>query len=291
MKIDVFDVGHGACSAITLPTGKRIIIDCGTRSSPHWWPSIHYYGQRIEALILTNLDEDHVHDFRSVLEHLRVGTVWINPTINSQNLLIMKPDGMQDGVRAVYDYLWQPTAINLSFYFDSSRVTSFFNRYGYFTDTNNLSLATFVEYGQFCILYPGDLETAGWKALLCNPNFRALLQRVSIFVTSHHGRENGCCDEVFSLCKPWAFIISDKEMVHSTQETNNWYRQRAIGLTKRITNFWDTPETRYVFTTRNDNCMSIDIDPTGNFILSTKSGRQDSPNYLFGLSPIGIGVL
>lgn len=31
MKIDIHDVGHGACAALTGTNGARIMIDCGFR--------------------------------------------------------------------------------------------------------------------------------------------------------------------------------------------------------------------------------------------------------------------
>jgi hypothetical protein len=135
-----------------------------------------------------------------------------------------------------------------------------------------------VEYGQFCILYPGDLEEAGWKRALLNPDFRALLRRVRLFVTSHHGRESGCCADLFGpyLCNPDAFIISDKELVHDTQETTAWYGEHAKGLHKILESPWDTPETRYVFTTRRDCCISINATPNGGFVLYPKSSVQQN---------------
>jgi beta-lactamase superfamily II metal-dependent hydrolase len=283
MRIDIFDVGHGACCVITGPDGKRIMIDCGCRSDePYWWPSIHFFGQRMEALILSNLDEDHVSNFRSTWQHVTLGTIWSNPTIDVVRLRALKPDGMRDGVSAVHEYLQKPTALNLTFDLSEVAVISYYNSYGTFTNTNNLSLVTFVEYGHFSIMFPGDIEEGGWKALLLNPDFAARLRRVNIFVASHHGRENGCCAEVFShaLCNPHAFVISDKEVVHDSQETGSWYRQHARGLQKILASPWDLPETRYVFTTRTDCNMSIIVQPNGNFVLYPKSNIQKASSSL-----------
>jgi hypothetical protein len=148
--------------------------------------------------------------------------------------------------------------------------------FGAFKDTNNLSLVTFVEYGQFCIVYPGDIEEAGWKQMLLNSAFCTLLRRVNLFVTSHHGREGGCCAELFTYarCNPDAFVISDKEMAHDTQETTAWYRGHAKGLHKILESPWDAPETRYVFTTRSDCCISVNVPPDGRYILYPKSSVQ-----------------
>ena len=277
MKIDIFDVGHGACSVITCPDGKRLMIDCGSKTDPpYWWPSIQFFGETFAGLILTNLDEDHVDDFEGTLRNLHVSTVVINDTINAAGLKLIKRDGMGAGVRAVHSYLQNPTFLNLPIEMPQVALSMFRFPFGAFSDTNNLSLMTFVEYGRFCILYPGDLEEAGWKRALLNPTFRALLERVNLFVTSHHGRENGYCAELFSqgLCNPDAFVISDKEVVHDTQETTAWYREHAKGLHKILKNPWDTPETRYVFTTRSDCCISIDVPPDGAFVLSPNSRVQ-----------------
>jgi beta-lactamase superfamily II metal-dependent hydrolase len=289
VKIDIFDVGHGACSAVTAPNGTRIMVDCGHRKdSPYWWPSTHYQGQRFEALILSNLDEDHVSDFGDVWRTVPLGTVWINPTIDPASLRSMKPQGMNAGVAAVHEYLKHSSGKNLNLTFPGTIVTSFYNSFGTFTDTNNLSLVTFVHYNNFCIVYPGDVETAGWEALLKIPQFRSHLERVRVFITSHHGRENGCCDEVFRICRPDVFIISDKEKVHDTQETTDWYKQHARGIPVNSSLPWQIPETRYVFTTRSDNSITIDVNQQGGYLLTYDSGSQNRTNVclLSGLNAL-----
>jgi beta-lactamase superfamily II metal-dependent hydrolase len=56
---------------------------------------------------------------------------------------------------------------------------------------NDLSLAVVVQFGDFKILFAGDLEVTGWRRLLALPSFRHDLIGITIFVASHHGRENG----------------------------------------------------------------------------------------------------
>jgi|ERR1700734_2503553 beta-lactamase superfamily II metal-dependent hydrolase len=277
MKVDIFDVGHGACSVITCPDGRRLMVDCGSKTDPpYWWPSIQFYGESFAGLILTNLDEDHVDDFESTLKNLSVATVCINNTIDAPRLLLLKQQGMRTGVKAVHSYLQNPSCLNLVLNLPQITVSMFRLPFGAFKDTNNLSLVTFIEYGQFCILYPGDIEEAGWRQMLLNSAFCALLRRVKLFVTSHHGREGGCCAELFTyaLCSPDAFIISDKEMVHDTQETTAWYAGHAKGLHKILESPWETPETRYVFTTRSDCCISINVPTDGRYVLYPKSSVQ-----------------
>jgi len=43
---------------------------------------------------------------------------------------------------------------------------TFYNNYPKFTDTNNLSVVSFLKYAGMSIVIPGDLETSGWMQLL-----------------------------------------------------------------------------------------------------------------------------
>ena len=31
MRIEIFDVGHGHCTVLTAPNGRRMMLDCGQR--------------------------------------------------------------------------------------------------------------------------------------------------------------------------------------------------------------------------------------------------------------------
>lgn len=273
MKIDIFDVGHGGCSVITCPNGARIMVDCGLRFEPAWFPSITFKGQRMDLLVLSNLDKDHVEDLPYVCQCVSLGSIFSNPTVTAEALAGMKREhGVSDGVRRVHAILRDYGAGLIGFpaSFGDVRAWAYWNRYGLdFMDTNNLSLAIFIRYGTFTILFTGDLETAGWQALLHVPGFIADLYSVNMFVASHHGRLNGCCDDVFRTCRPDVFVVSDDERHYDSQDTTDWYRQRAYG----IRDLGRTPDPilghplRYVLTTRRDGTLSVTISPTGNFLV------------------------
>ena len=126
----------------------------------------------------------------------------------------------------------------------------FYNTYPLFTDTNNLSLVTFIHCDNFVIVFPGDLEKSGWQELLKNVSFRINLEKVNIFVASHHGRESGYYESVFKYCKPELVIISDKEIVHETQK--QLYQRHAQGFPAN-----NARTLRYVLTTRSDGMITI----------------------------------
>ena len=236
------------------------MIDTGHNDSYCWRPSRHFRGKEIEWLVISNFDEDHVSDFGNVLESCYVNTIVQNPTITSNVLYKLKNGflGMGTGIKAVYAWLQKIKNPILSVPivmpdFAGVQLSFHWNEYGNFTDTNNLSLVTFVHYGNFTILFPGDLEKAGWRELLKYKAFRNELKRVTVLVAAHHGRENGCCDEVFNFCSPRIVIISDARKQYDTQETSNWYGNRVYG--------YNTigGEKRKVLTTRKDGKITIYI--------------------------------
>ena len=288
MKIDIFDVGHGNCSLITCPNGARIMVDCGYRTDPGWFPSVTFANQFIDLLVITNLDEDHVADLPSLLNDTRIGAIFTNPSVDANALVSMKrKHGMGSGVQHALSIIncFGPGAIGqLPIQAGAVSAWAYWNRYATdFTDTNNLSLAIFVRYGAFTILFAGDLETAGWRALLRLPYFRVDLASVNVLVASHHGRVNGQCDEVFKVCRPDVVVFSDDRRQYDSQNTDAWYRARTKGVID-LTSYRDPVRgygMRHVLTTRRDGSLQINITHDGRFLVTPE--RTISRDLLAGL--------
>jgi len=275
MKVEIFDVELGQCAMIYCPPyGKKLMIDAGHKSL-RWWPSVHFARQPIELLILSNYDEDHASDIAAVRQHCGVNAISRNMTVTASRLRLMKAQGMGPGIQHVHDWIcWtEAQAGGAAVPVDLGHVSkkSYCNTYGaglgQFTDTNNLSVATFVSYGRFTILFPGDLEVAGWKQIMQQPGFQADLAQTTVLVASHHGRENGCYDELFENWRPMGVIISDAGIEHATQETEDWYAARASGCRTRA------GVNRKVFTTRRDGKITIDVDAQGQWFIETSAAR------------------
>ncbi len=265
MQIEIFNVGHGACAVVTSPNGKRMMIDCGSAPSQGWTPSGHFQGETIDILAISNYDEDHVSDFENMRNQCNISRYQLNNTITAKNLADMKAsDGMGIGIQTIHTILTSAGAGNLEDPLDLSPVNYrvYCNTFGAdFTDTNNLSLVLIIEYLGFKIVFPGDLEEAGWRKLLENQAFAQDLASTSVFVASHHGRRNGCCEDVFGICRPAIVIMSDKDKEFDSQETVPWYRDRTIGIPSGN-------QTRNVYTTRSDGGMLISIGTEGPWVIS-----------------------
>lgn len=283
MRLRVWDVEHGACVMIqhVTPTpgglvgGRLAMIDAG--DSVLWSPSLyirdHIGRNELDYLFITNADQDHMSDLQGMQDAgIAVKTLFRNPSYTGDQLRRIKLGGGP----LTSDAQWYINACgsfnqSVSEPFDHHMggitATAFWNSYPSFIDTNNLSLVVFIRYGGVTFLFPGDLERDGWLALLARPDFRALLGGVSVLMASHHGRQNGYCEELFNFFRPHAVVISDKPIVHDTQRTVPDYRAvvRDTGVVVKTTG-----KRRHVLTTRRDGWIQFDVDDAGNCFIETE---------------------
>lgn len=254
MDLKIFDVEHGACALLTCDNGTRLMIDCGHNATTGWRPGKYLRDNSISSLdmlAITNYDEDHVSGIADLCDRVNVRWLWRNTSVNAGTIRTLKSeDGMGPGVeRLVHEIEHVFTGDGASTplpNFQGVTRRGFTNSYPTFDDENNLSMAIHLDcYGKG-VMFTGDLERAGWLKLLEQQDFRTALSQTSVLIASHHGRENGCCKEVFDYCEPYFIVISDKGYMHDTQETIPFYRERAKG------GYFRGDNNRRVLTTRND---------------------------------------
>jgi beta-lactamase superfamily II metal-dependent hydrolase len=256
MKIQIFDVSHGFCAYLIADNRNVVLFDCGHNERTGFRPSQYLPRSgctAIEKFIITNYDEDHISDLCDLLDLLPIEVLTCNRSISVEQLERLKLENgpLTNNMKRLISMI---TGYSNTDYippdFSGIEHNVFYCSYPLLTDTNNLSLVSFIHYDGVGIIFPGDIEKKGWEELLKQERFRDNLRRTHFFVASHHGRENGYCEEVFRYCKPEIVIISDKEIVHETQK--NCYAKHASGIP------WNGgPERRYVLTTRSDGMITI----------------------------------
>jgi beta-lactamase superfamily II metal-dependent hydrolase len=277
MYLEVFDVEHGACALITTSNDKRVMIDCGHNSTTEWKPSTELIARGIwslDQLIVSNYDEDHVSGFPDLVGLINIKVLARNASVSSAVLRTLKSqDGMDRGIAYLCHYIDNvfnggPPAVADNDYGDTS-FTFFRNTPGIppfgFDDENNLSLVTFVTCGAHRFIFPGDMEKAGWRALLQNPLFRVYLNGVTNFVASHHGRENGYLEDVI-------YALSAHPGGHHLGQKNGLSIAGNGGsIPKPRKRFPADGGERRVLTTRRDGYMRFDVSAVTSMCLVTLS--------------------
>lgn len=282
MRIRIWDVQHGACAMVQHVTGllggRLAMIDSG--SGTHFKPSEYIrqgLGRHVlDYLFITNADQDHMSDLRG----LEDGAVHVHTLIRNPSYSGVQMHGIKllSGP-LTRDARWYVDACDMyntptEYPFDANmggiQASLFWNEYPTFTKTNDLSLVLFIKYLGFKILFPGDLEKAGWLSLLRRQDFRAELYGTNVLVASHHGRENGYCEEAFNYFTPDAVVISDKPIAHETQRGMVPDYRRLVrkgGVRVRT-----TMKDRHVLTTRRDGWIQFTVQDGGYFIDTECAG-------------------
>jgi len=263
-RIHIFDVDHGECNAIETPSGDLVLIGVGHNSSTNWRPSnwLKQRNQKPHCIVLSNLDRDHLSDLPNFEPHIRPITIKHNNFVNPdwvERKKIEESGNVDEGVQTALHWIrniYTGAAVSPNY---GMEIAYFHHSSKLFQDTNNLSVVTFISYNGVGVMFPGDLEAAGWKEFLKDQKFVNCLRHTNILVASHHGRESGYCREVFNYCAPHAVVVSDKPVMHETQN-HNLYAQHCSGLNS-------SGNPRKVLTTRNDGKITIDVPLFGNYTV------------------------
>lgn len=270
MRVEIFDVEHGFCALVTGRSGERVLIDCGHNSVTGWRPSNYLRRQPLDLLVITNYDQDHLSDFYGVWS--KIGFRWLSSNFSlappALATLKRQQGPLSPEMKALVDVLGGLGPI-VPLRLPSIRWGAFCIPFPNWSpaETNKHSLVVFMEADGINIVFPGDLPEEGWEELLSGPEFRECLKRTNIFVTSHHGREDGFCKEVFNYCSPDIVVISDGPIQFDTQRGMD-YSQYAKGITIR-------GDTYYTLTTRRFGKLTIESSIAG-FTVSASKGMTDN---------------
>lgn len=259
--LQIFDVDHGACALLTMPTGQRVLIDCG-HATDHcgksWYPGQHLASlgvKHVDLLVCTNYDEDHASGFPDLVEQgVTIGCILGNPSVLPETIIHLKSeDGMGRGIEAVANHLAARRTSGLPQtppFIPGVELRWFWNPWPYWDTESNLSLVLHLNVHGTTFLFPGDLEADGFENMLGNNNFASLMPKLNVLLAAHHGRENGKCPAAFDIygCKPQIVIISDCAKKYQSQEAVQYYYGKARG----VPNVRGFGNWRYVMTTRAD---------------------------------------
>lgn len=283
MELRIWDVEHGACAMLhhTLNgvPGRLAMIDSG--STEDWNPAACIQGPALrrnylDYLFITNADQDHMDGLQGLWDAgINVTVMHHNPTFGPAEFEAVKRRSgplTRDAQRYSQNLRTYIAPIEYPFNDSMGGITKtmFWNPYPTFDNTNDLSLVVFVQYGEFGILFPGDLERPGWLYHLRNQAFQEMLGRVTVLVASHHGRESGYCQEMFDYCWPQAIVMSDKAIVHDTQGMTQTYRNHVIRNHPNGVYVNTSGRNRHVLTTRRDGWIQFSVLENGRFDISTE---------------------
>lgn len=282
--LKVFDVGHGQCILFITPNRQVVLIDCAHHPNG-WHPAdaLLTMGIRhVHSLVISNFDEDHARGLAKLLARgITLGRVWPNWRVTPATIRRLKNDlgsginfllwMLDRGLGSTCDAVDAPMLGCDTF---STWALSPEDYWPSYVDTNRLSLITEIKTAGIGIMIGGDMPAMGLSILMRDARFRAAVATTDILIASHHGRADGCCDDLFAYgWRPGVVIMSDERQGHGTQDTGQYYRQRSLGLT-----FGDG-DTRHVLSTDRHGTIDISFPSFGHYQVQISRGfRQALPS-------------
>jgi len=218
LDIKIFEVDHGFCAAVSTGDHHTILIDFGYSARNGFNPSKHLLHQNctsLDCLIVPAYGEEHLAglaDFlrQTLVDGLAVHFLVANPSLHAAQFHELDVANQRFSNVLTTDPHPSSQKVSQKMKIHGIDFSFFWNSYPDFQDAHNLSLVTFVSYGDIHIIFPSDLEVEGWRSLLKYPEFRDRLRHVNMFVAANHGREESYCPEVFDHCRPELVIISNE---------------------------------------------------------------------------------
>jgi len=210
MDVTVFDVRHGNCVFFQSPSGKTLLYDCGTRNpfydagsqvaAPALWNrGIH----RIDALVISHSDSDHISGAISLISRFRIGCVFVPPGFTDEPIGEFLVRALDDG-----DVPHRELAAGQVVTLDDVRVGilsppgSGGLKIG--TGTNDRSLVVRVDCNGRCFLLTGDIETSTVTWLLNSGQDVA----ADVLMLPHHGASPPDCLALAGAVHPSIIIAS-----------------------------------------------------------------------------------
>jgi len=211
LELAVLDVGQGESLLLTLPDGRRALIDAGGLPyyghigggidigervvSPYLWSrSI----RELWALALTHPDADHIGGARAVLENFKVGELWLGGEGFGLDYAPLEELARRRGVRIRRLHAGDRVAaagVELAVLSPS---------FGAFNGRNDDSLALLAHFGTKTLLLTGDLESKGERALLD----RLSSSKGGLLKVAHHGSRTSTAPELLDRFQPSMAAVS-----------------------------------------------------------------------------------
>ena len=210
VEIVFLDVGQGDATALRSPGGRWILVDTGPRGRTYdagarvVLPYLRRRGVgRIEALVLTHPDLDHIGGAESIVQALDVGYVLDPSQATGKDAYVDVLDAANRGAVP-----WIEARREVSILLDGVKVSVLYpdgpapeSSNG--TDSNARSVVLLVRYGEFEALLTGDAPAYVEEAILDD-----LPSDLEILKVGHHGSDTSTSPLLLAQASPKVAVIS-----------------------------------------------------------------------------------
>ena len=247
-KVHFIDVGQGDAILIQLSSGKNILIDAGTTSTP----VIAYLNKsnikRLDGVIATHPHSDHIGGMADIIKSFDVGSFYMPRVTHTTKTFENMINAVKNkGLKATEAKAGVSIDVGQGFkvYFIAPNSSSYDN-------LNNYSAVLKLELGKTAFLFTGDAEDISENEMLRH-NLQSELLKVG-----HHGSNSSSTASFLNAVKPQFAVIcvgSDNTYGHPSSEVLG--RLQAAGA-----KIYRTDEQGTIIATSNGSSISMNTAPS-----------------------------
>lgn len=213
LKIHFIDVGQGDSTLIVTPKNKTILIDGGGSVNSDFdvgentlLPYILDRGfTKIDIVIVSHFDNDHIGGLFTVLKELKVEKVYISRQIEkSKNYDKFLEITSQKNIKVYEVIAGNRIYVERNLYFDilwpiDNQITT--------NILNNNAIVCNLHYKNFSMLFTGDIEKVAEEQILNLYKENVFLLKSDILKVGHHGSKTSTISEFINIVRPKVAII------------------------------------------------------------------------------------
>lgn len=262
LQVHFIDVGQGSSQLLIGPTGKTMLIDAGDNSMES--TVVGYLQQagvkKIDILIGTHPDADHVGGLDKVIDHFDIGKIYM-PKIQANTktyesvLQSIKAKGLKvSTAKAGITLDWEPDI--------DAKMIAPVNTY---EDSNEMSAVLHLTYGKTSFLLTGDAEAESEADMLRSG---ADLQ-ADVLLVGHHGSKTSTSQAFLNQVKPSYAVIQvgkDNKYGHPAEETLKRLSEKGIKI-------YRNDEQGNIIVTSDGSKIAVSVNP---WTFTASSGTANS---------------
>ena len=219
-RIAAVDVGEGQCISLIMPD-YTAVIDCGGESSSGQ-SAVDYLRQagseRIDALILTHYDTDHINGAAYLLSAFQVKTVYLpDVPFDPNNRALVERAAAECGAELRYVRSDQIIPVKNGALQLFAPVSE--------DDDNAASLSIYARIEDYSFLITGDQNDTAEQALISTHS----IPPVDLFIAGHHGSKSSSCSALLEKIRPKTVLISVGANRYGQPAPETLERFRQIG--------------------------------------------------------------
>ena len=200
LTVHFMDVGHGDATLITCGQ-HAMLVDCGKNIKGRMVSDyVREQGiERLDYLILTHPDNDHIGGAPVILEDFRIENILVSSYAKaSSEYELLKSTLEQNNLETRVPVPGEEYTLG-------EAVFTILGPVEVFEDSNNSSIVFRLDFGERSFLFAGDQEKKAEKALL---NQMEVNLQADVLKVGHHGKNDACGKKFLAAVDPEYAVIS-----------------------------------------------------------------------------------